>query len=174
MKSLLMPTYDDQARTGTISQWMKKEREKFQKAETLFVVETVKGVVEVEAPESGTLLRIFVKEGGFAMAGETVALYATEGEQVPPDLLKPPSPASVIIRLLDEKDALVTNASVSIDRENLTLTPQGDFTLAAIPPGTCTIHVKASGFAEKFLIVGLREGEIFRQDLKLISLTKRP
>lgn len=168
-----MPTPDERTRIGTVSRWMKKEGEKFQKGDALFVVETTKTVMEVEAPESGTLLRVLVKEGGVSMAGETVALYATEGEQVPPDLLKPPSLASVTIRLLDEKNALVTNASISIDRDKLTLTPEGEFTIAALSPGTYTIYVKAVRFLDKLLVVKLREGENFRQDIELISLTKR-
>lgn len=172
VKSILMPTSGERTKIGTILQWIKKQGEKFQKGDQLFVVETAKEVMEVEAPESGTLLRVLAKEGTAVMAGGAVALYAAEGEEIPPDLLKPPLPASVTIRLLDERDAFVRDASVRIDGGYLTATPKGEFVIGAIFPGTYTIRVKASGFAEKSLTITLHEGEIFREDLKLISLKK--
>ena len=164
-----MPTHDERTKTATVSQWMKKEGEKFEKGEVLFVVQTPKTALEVEAPERGIILRIYAKEGTSVTAGETVALYAAEGEKIPPDLAKPPQPGSVIIRLTDEKDALVTDASVSMNGERLTLTTEGEFTVATIPPGHYSIHVTAAGFLEKFFTVTVREGGSSKESIKLVS-----
>lgn len=48
---------------GTVVRWLKAEGEAVSAGEPLVEVETAKTTQEVEAPASGTLLRILVSEG---------------------------------------------------------------------------------------------------------------
>lgn len=170
VKTMVMP--NDVVKNGTVLKWMKKEGEKFEKGEPLFEVETPKTVVQVDAPESGTILRINAKEGTAVIAGSEVAHYAVEGEKVPPELLKPPAPAILFVKLLDDGNNLVTDASVSVDGDELVLTVDGEFTINGLAPAGYTIRVKAPGFLEKLLILKLGEGETARHELNLQPIAK--
>ena len=46
-----------------IKKWAKREGENFRQGEPLFEVEADKAAMEIEAPFSGRLIRILVKEG---------------------------------------------------------------------------------------------------------------
>ena len=170
VKTILMP--NDEVRNGTILRWMKTDGEKFEKGELLLEVETTKTIVQVDAPESGTILRILAKEGTSVIARSPLALYGVEGEEVPPELLKPPSPSTIFIKLLDERSKLVTAASVEVDGKKLALTAEGEFTIDGLPPGTYTLNVRAIGFLEKVFFLKVGEGEISRHDLTLVSSGK--
>src|SRR2546427_12230101 len=93
---------------GTVVSWMKREGARFQKGEPMFEVETAKTTIQVDAPEAGTLLRITANQGTAVISGSAGALYAAEGEPGPPELLKPASPATLVIRLLDEESGVIT------------------------------------------------------------------
>ena len=67
---------------GKIVEWKKKEGEKVEKGEILFVIETEKVTFEVEAPESGILGRIVAKEGDVLPVGVIVAYILQESEEV--------------------------------------------------------------------------------------------
>ena len=157
---------------GTVLRWMKKEGEKFQKGEPLFEAETRKAIVQVDAPEAGTILRISAKEGTAVIGGSAVALYAVVGEPVPPELLKPPSPATLLIKLLDEENKLVTAASVTIEEQEMELTADGAFTISGLSANAYTVMVKAPGFLEKIFVLSLREGETASHELNLHSIER--
>ena len=112
VKTFLVP--DDIGGIGTVTRWMKKEGEKFEKGEMLLEVETRKAIVQVDAPESGTMVRINAKEGDSVVSRSPLALYVVEGEEVPPEFLKPPAPGALVIRLVDE-GKLVSDAKVTED-----------------------------------------------------------
>src|SRR6267143_1483357 len=150
-----MHTPKDIGGNGTVLRWMKKEGEKFQKGEPLFEVETRKAIVQVDAPEAGTILRISAKEGTAVIGGSAVALYALGGETIPPELLKPPSPATLLIKLLDEENKLVTAASVTIDGKEMEINAEGAFTISGLSANAYTIMVKAPGFLEKIFVLSL-------------------
>jgi len=67
---------------GLISYWNKKEGEFVQQGEALFVVETDKASVEVDASASGVLLKILVKEGESVEVGGRVAIIGEAGEDI--------------------------------------------------------------------------------------------
>ena len=67
---------------GTVSKWLKAEGESVKDGEDLFEVETDKLTNTIKATVSGTLLKIFVPEGGSAKCLEKVAAIGEPGEQV--------------------------------------------------------------------------------------------
>ncbi|MEE9145393.1 MAG: lipoyl domain-containing protein [Candidatus Binatia bacterium] len=64
----------DESDEVKILRWIKKEGEQVQKGEALLEVETDKVNVEIEAPESGVLEEIRVKEGDNATFNSVVAI----------------------------------------------------------------------------------------------------
>ncbi|NPV69091.1 MAG: 2-oxo acid dehydrogenase subunit E2 [Firmicutes bacterium] len=67
---------------GTINEWLKNEGDDVQKGEPLFVVETEKAMVEVEATAGGNLAKIITPVGVRVPVGQTVAFIVTEGEVI--------------------------------------------------------------------------------------------
>jgi pyruvate/2-oxoglutarate dehydrogenase complex dihydrolipoamide acyltransferase (E2) component len=59
---------------GTIARWLKAVGEKVQKGEILVEVETAKAIQEIEAPASGTLSTILLREGETAAVNSTIAM----------------------------------------------------------------------------------------------------
>ena len=167
VKTFLVP--DDIGGIGTVTRWVKKEGEKFEKGEMLLEVETRKAIVQVEAPEPGRMVRISAREGDSVVSRSPLALYVVEGEEVPPEFLKPVAPGVLVIRLLNEGE-LVTDAKVTLEREELILTKDGEFTINGLAPGRYTANVKAPGFLEKVFVFALREGETSRHELELYSI----
>jgi pyruvate/2-oxoglutarate dehydrogenase complex dihydrolipoamide acyltransferase (E2) component len=58
---------------GTVVQWLKVEGDKVKKGEPIVEIETAKATQEVEAPASGTLVKILLA------AGETAAVNTEIG-----------------------------------------------------------------------------------------------
>ena len=69
--------------TAIIAEWLKKEGEKIEKGEKLFVVETEKITVEIEAPASGILRKILAPKGTVVPILGTVAFIAEPDEELP-------------------------------------------------------------------------------------------
>jgi len=73
-KTLVMPRLGLTMEEGTIVAWRVKEGESYAKGDVLFEVMTDKVTTEIEAEESGKLLKILVREG------ETVSVSAPVAE----------------------------------------------------------------------------------------------
>jgi pyruvate dehydrogenase E2 component (dihydrolipoamide acetyltransferase) len=69
--------------TGKVLRWLKAEGDEVTKGEPLMEVETDKVTVEIEAPADGVLAALRAPEGAEVPVGETVALIAAPGEDVP-------------------------------------------------------------------------------------------
>jgi pyruvate/2-oxoglutarate dehydrogenase complex dihydrolipoamide acyltransferase (E2) component len=59
---------------GTALRWLKAVGEKVRKGEVLVEIETAKALQEVEAPVSGTLVRILLAEGDTAAVNTPIAV----------------------------------------------------------------------------------------------------
>jgi pyruvate dehydrogenase E2 component (dihydrolipoamide acetyltransferase) len=80
---VLMPKIGLTMTEGKIVEWRKKEGERVEKGEVLFVFETEKTTFEVEAPETGVLAKIFATVEETVPVGAVVGLFIhKEGEQV--------------------------------------------------------------------------------------------
>ena len=79
---IVMPRLTDTMHLGMISYWYNKEGETVRQGEPLFVVETDKASVEVDASVTGVLLKAFVKEGESVAVGGSVAIIGESGEDI--------------------------------------------------------------------------------------------
>jgi 2-oxoglutarate dehydrogenase E2 component (dihydrolipoamide succinyltransferase) len=78
-----IPSVGESIREATIAQWFKKDGDRVQKDEPLFVIETDKVTLEIVAPADG-ILSIKVPEGATAAIGTVVGMIHTdEGMEVP-------------------------------------------------------------------------------------------
>ncbi len=82
-----MPKLSDTMEEGKILKWFKNEGDRVEQGEVLAEVESDKADMELEAFDSGTLLKIVVPEGKGAAVGKVIAVIGDEGEKVD-DLLK--------------------------------------------------------------------------------------
>ena len=64
----------DESNEVKILRWLKRKGESVQKGEPLLEVETDKVNVEIEAPDSGLLSEVLVKEGDVAAFNSVVAV----------------------------------------------------------------------------------------------------
>lgn len=78
-----MPKLGMDMEAGVIGRWLKQEGDAVQKGEPLVEIETDKAVVAVEAPQSGTLLKIYYPEGEMLDCGTAIACIGKAGEVLP-------------------------------------------------------------------------------------------
>ncbi len=78
-----MPQMGADMTEGTVVQWFKKVGDPIERGEILAEIETDKANVELEAFESGTLLKLVAGEGDLVPVGEVIALMGEKGEAVP-------------------------------------------------------------------------------------------
>ena len=74
-----VPPFPESVDDGEISAWRKKEGESFSRDEVLVEIETDKVVLEIPAPQAGTLTKITVKEGATVKANQVIGTFS-EGE----------------------------------------------------------------------------------------------
>jgi len=79
---VLMPQAGQDLETGNVTQWLKAEGDLVTKGESIVAIETEKISVEVEAPASGTLLRILVPAGEDTPILSTIAIIGEPGEDI--------------------------------------------------------------------------------------------
>ncbi len=79
---VILPKLGMTMEEGTIVTWLKKEGDEVEKGEPIFEVTTEKTNIEVEAPESGVLLKIMVPEGESCPISTVVAYIGNRGEKI--------------------------------------------------------------------------------------------
>ncbi len=73
--NVIMPRLGEEMTRGKIVEWLKKEGDAVKEKDLLFVVETDKATLEVEADASGVLKKIIAKDTGKEIpVGETIAI----------------------------------------------------------------------------------------------------
>ena len=82
-----MPKLGFDMAEGTLSKWVKSEKDTVEKGEILAEIETDKATVEVESSFSGIVHKHLVAEGTAVPVGTPIAVVADEGEQVDLDAL---------------------------------------------------------------------------------------
>ncbi len=92
MPEITMPRLSDTMSEGTVSRWLKKEGDQINKGDILAEIETDKAIMELEAFESGTLVKIVQPEGATVAIGEPIAVVAKEGEEIAETPERPASP----------------------------------------------------------------------------------
>ena len=104
--AVLMPKQGQSVESCLIIKWNKKVGDKVKAEESICEVETDKAVFEVEAPEAGTMLNIFYKEGDDVPVLTTIAIIGQPGEKI--DHLIPQKTISVPKGEYGEKQKVVT------------------------------------------------------------------
>ena len=62
-EELVMPRLSDTMEQGTIGRWLVKEGDSYTEGDILAEIETDKALMEVQAYDAGTVLRILVADG---------------------------------------------------------------------------------------------------------------
>ncbi len=114
----LSPTMEE----GTIVKWIKKEGDSVSPGEVLAEVETDKAVMEMEAYDSGVLLKILETEGAKLKVGRALAIIGKPGEDISSLLEKAKSqsssaPSTVTKETTNPKESKPEAASISQTKE---------------------------------------------------------
>lgn len=81
---------------GKILEWLKKEGDRVEKGESIYVVEADKVTTEVESPATGILAKILLPVDQEVPVLTVVAVITAEGEEVPEQYLKPTTPTTAV------------------------------------------------------------------------------
>ena len=97
----LVPPLGQTVDTLTLAQWLKQEGDVVRQGEPLYVVETDKASLEIEAPASGILRQVTAKPGDEVAVLSTIAVIATPDEEMettadrrPPTATRHPIPVT--------------------------------------------------------------------------------
>ena len=77
-----MPRLSDTMEQGTIGRWLVKEGDSFSEGDVLAEIETDKALMELQAYDAATMLRILVNDGETADLGAPIAIVGEAGEEV--------------------------------------------------------------------------------------------
>lgn len=80
MAEFLMPSLGTDMEAGTLVEWLVKPGDKVKRGDIIAIVETVKGVIEVEVYEDGVVTELLVPAGGEVPVGTLLAFI---GEKMP-------------------------------------------------------------------------------------------
>lgn len=83
MTEVIMPKMGDGMEEGTLLEWLKKDGDKVQSGEIIGTIQTDKATLELEAPGSGVLSGILVKDGETVPVGKAIAALLRSGEKLP-------------------------------------------------------------------------------------------
>lgn len=83
---IILPKIDQDMREGIIVEWKKQEGQWIEKGEILYLLETEKITIEIEAPESGFLANVSAKVGDTVLAGTVIAFILAPGEKLPENI----------------------------------------------------------------------------------------
>ena len=78
-----MPALGADMESGTLTQWLKKPGERIRRGEALAVVETTKGLIDVEAFDDGVLEELIAQPGATVLVGAVLARIASESAAGP-------------------------------------------------------------------------------------------
>ena len=81
-EELVMPRLSDTMEQGTIGRWLKREGDAFAEGDVLAEIETDKALMELQAYDAATMLRILVNDGETADLGAPIAIVGDAGEEV--------------------------------------------------------------------------------------------
>ncbi len=92
--AVIMPQVGQDIETATIVDWIKKENDPIQKGDIIATVESDKATFDVEAYESGVLLKTLYKEGDKVRVLTPIAFIGQPGEKVVTDATLTDTPSA--------------------------------------------------------------------------------
>ena len=160
--AVLMPKQGQSVESCLIIKWNKKIGDKVKAEEPICEVETDKAVFEVEAPEAGTILKIFYKEGDDVPVLDTIAIIGQPGEKID--------------HLIPQKTVSVSKGEYVENQKAITSDKSSKETKSSFAGGLIPISPLARRFAEKKgidfskLVGSGPGGRIIKKDIeKMIS-----
>lgn len=84
-ENIIMPKLGMTMKEGTVEEWFKSEGDKVEEGESIVTISSEKLTNDVEAPTSGTLLKIKVQAGEDAKVKAVLGIIGEEGEDVGSD-----------------------------------------------------------------------------------------
>jgi pyruvate dehydrogenase E2 component (dihydrolipoamide acetyltransferase) len=90
---VIMPSLGAASDELKLVRWLVKKGDTVEKGQPIFEAESDKSVVEVEAPDSGTLGKFLASPEDIVLAGEVVAILLAPGEKLPAET-ETPSPTT--------------------------------------------------------------------------------
>jgi pyruvate dehydrogenase E2 component (dihydrolipoamide acetyltransferase) len=98
---VIMPKVDMVMETGTFVEWLKNEGDTVKKGDTLFVTNTDKAAIEVEATADGVLAGITASPGDVIPVTEVIAYILAPGEALPAKAAQVAAPAAAASAAVD-------------------------------------------------------------------------
>jgi pyruvate dehydrogenase E2 component (dihydrolipoamide acetyltransferase) len=89
---IVMPRLSLTMKEGTVGKWYKKEGETIEKNEPVVEILSEKATYDLEAPASGILRKIYIREGATAQVDEVLALIAIQDEAIAESKLESEAP----------------------------------------------------------------------------------
>lgn len=108
LKRVILPKQGLQMTEGTITRWLVGEGETCVKDQPLFEMETDKLTIAIDAPDTGTLLKIIATEGDTVPVASTIGIIGDPGENID-QLLEQIMAESKVSGLSAENKAVRTN-----------------------------------------------------------------
>lgn len=165
-----MPKLSDTMEEGVIAKWNVKEGDKIEAGDIIAEVETDKATMDVEAFDSGTLLKIIPGEGDAVPLGGLIAVIGKEGEDISA-LLEGGDSAS------DKKDAPASSdkaekeAVVEVKEEASTNTSSDSGRVKASPLAKKIAEDKGINLSE---VAGSGpDGRIVKKDVESFKITTK-
>ncbi|MCG6141001.1 pyruvate dehydrogenase complex dihydrolipoamide acetyltransferase [Leptospira mtsangambouensis] len=136
----LSPTMEE----GTIVKWLKKEGDSVSPGDIIAEVETDKAVMEMEAFETGVILKILHSEGAKLKVGQALAVIGKPGEDVTSLLADLPKPNQTKVETTQAKEAQTTKPSVAASTPPLPSSKESETKQTSINSVTTTVTSAAS------------------------------
>jgi pyruvate dehydrogenase E2 component (dihydrolipoamide acetyltransferase) len=108
MTPIIMPQVGQDLPTGTVVRWLKRENDPVRKGETILEVESEKATFEIEAEQSGVLLKILYQEGQEAEILKPVGYIGQPGEKWGEEPAGTASPSAVAAPAKEDERLLQT------------------------------------------------------------------
>ncbi len=128
-----MPKLSDTMAEGVLVKWRKKEGERVESSDIIAEAESDKATMELEAYDSGTLLKIIVPEGGKVPVGGTLAIIGEPGEDISALLSSQPVKETIpsdkspqipdTLPSVPKPEAAVSNGLITSDSTRLKASP---------------------------------------------------
>ena len=93
MGLFVMPSLGSDMESGTLSEWLVQPGDTVARGESVAVVETHKGAIEVECFETGRVDRLLAQPGQTLAVGTPLAVILAEGEEMPEEVPDGTGPA---------------------------------------------------------------------------------
>jgi pyruvate dehydrogenase E2 component (dihydrolipoamide acetyltransferase) len=98
MHEVLMPRIDVLMQSGKIVQWIKNEGESVSKSEPIVLIEAEKTTFEIEAQESGVIIKVLREQGEDVPVGEALALVGSLSEKIPDRYTKTSTSEHIVVK----------------------------------------------------------------------------